>query len=120
MSTLRKGKTMINTELLEQTMRHIIDHPETHDQSQWVSKCGTTACFAGWACLLSGAQLNPKRYLITISWWVTRNNKLIHTQDLATELLGICDDDADRLFRDTYTVDDLQLMVKELINREAS
>lgn len=30
-------------------------HPETHDQSNWHSSCGTTHCVAGWAVVKSGA-----------------------------------------------------------------
>jgi hypothetical protein len=54
-----------NIELLEKTMQFINDHEDKHDQNVWfrlddnrgkaVTKtCETAACFAGWACLLSG------------------------------------------------------------------
>ncbi|BCP41407.1 hypothetical protein MINTMi27_15000 [Mycobacterium intracellulare] len=49
---------MRNVALLEATMQHIKDHPELHEQSSVFlqSECGTAACFAGWACMLSGFQ----------------------------------------------------------------
>lgn len=44
-----------NTDLLHAIARQIEAQPETYDQSVWVSDtpCGTTACIAGWAALLS-------------------------------------------------------------------
>lgn len=44
---------MLNIDLLDKTMNYIIEHPEEHDQNQW--RCGTSRCFAGWACSLDGA-----------------------------------------------------------------
>jgi hypothetical protein len=102
----------MNVELLEQTMRHIIDHPETHDQSIWISACGTTACFAGWACLLSGNHRD--KYWPTYFDDVTTG--FLHTQDLAPKLLDIDEDTAGELFDGSNTVDDLQRIVKQLIN----
>jgi hypothetical protein len=111
---------MVNVQLLEQTMRHIIDHPETHDQGIWVSDkedCGTTACFAGWACLLSGA----KQYDVTLSqstFSADTASGWIRADDLAVQLLGIDEDTATNLFDGDNTVDDLQRIVKQLVNRE--
>lgn len=50
---------MPNAELAYRVLDHIDAHPESWDQNIWVARrpeCGTAACFAGWACLLSGDQ----------------------------------------------------------------
>lgn len=49
----------LNTMLMEQVMTFIRDNPEQHDQNRYLaesesSPCGTTACFAGHALLMSG------------------------------------------------------------------
>lgn len=47
----------MNLERLEQVMRFITDNPDLHDQGMWITidtPCGTTACLAGWTCLLNG------------------------------------------------------------------
>lgn len=101
----------MNTELLEQTMQHIKDHPEQHRQSIWVNSCGTSACFAGWAALLSGMD------------WA----QIIAAEDqgaggmhaMGAELLGISIDDAYRLFDGQNTLRMLELMVKDLLNGQS-
>jgi hypothetical protein len=35
-------------------VEQIEQHPETHDQGQWHSACGTKHCAAGWAVQLAG------------------------------------------------------------------
>lgn len=108
-----------NVELLERTMLHILDHPEKHDQSIWVSECGTAGCLAGWACLLSGwtvgfvdnilarekaTVLSPHDgYAYSLPW-------------VAAELLGLTGDEAAALFHPENTIAELQLMVKDLVN----
>jgi hypothetical protein len=47
----------VNFERLEQVMRFVTDNPDLHDQGMWITTdtpCGTTACLAGWTCLLNG------------------------------------------------------------------
>jgi hypothetical protein len=52
----------LNEKLIACVLEHIEQHPEEYDQSLWAhvedqeqdgNYCGTTACVAGWACLLS-------------------------------------------------------------------
>ncbi|MFE7797035.1 hypothetical protein [Nocardia sp. NPDC057440] len=43
-----------NWPLMVDVLRQIIDHPETWDQTVWVTHCGTKACVAGWAAQLGG------------------------------------------------------------------
>ncbi len=102
----------LNKPLLEQVMTHINDHPDVHDQENWVinpdqydpsniENCGTAACFAGWACLLSG-----------------HTSKTVDVESKAVELLGLDWDDAAVLFYSENTREDLNLMVKDLMNGE--
>ena len=53
--------TTPNAELAYRVLDHIDAHPDQHDQHVWIERvmsggkdCGTAACLAGWACLLSG------------------------------------------------------------------
>lgn len=49
-----------NAELAYRVLDHIDAHPEQWRQSVYIgpAECGTAACFAGWACLLSGEEPN--------------------------------------------------------------
>lgn len=58
---------MLNIDLLDRTMNYINEHPDEHDQGVW--RCGTSRCFAGWACSLDGAVPEiPEDY---IPYWKT-------------------------------------------------
>lgn len=48
--------TTPNAELAYRVLDHIDSHPEQWNQGLYIGKaeCGTVACFAGWAVLLSG------------------------------------------------------------------
>lgn len=92
-----------NVELLQETMQHIIDHPEQHYQSQWVTEpCGTAACFAGRAALRSGVSI---RTILSSDMW-----------RLGAELLGISVLESLTLFNAGNTRAMLELMVKDLVN----
>lgn len=91
-----------NVELLQQTMQYILDHPKEHDQSAFVNTCGTAACFAGRAALLSGWTVHQ------ITWapmWAE-----------GAALLGLTLDEAMVLFAINNTVPMMELMVKDLVN----
>jgi hypothetical protein len=45
---------MLNAGLAYGILDHIKANPHSWNQLVWVNECGTVACFAGWACLLSG------------------------------------------------------------------
>jgi len=49
-----------NAELAYRALDHIDAHPESWDQRTW--GCGTVACFAGWAVILSGGVLDADGY----------------------------------------------------------
>jgi hypothetical protein len=112
----------VNRELLERTMQYIEDHPEEHYQGMWFMKteCGTTACFAGWACLLSGLTPDftqrPYNFTDRSSYYVKDDERWV--KPIATELLGVSEDDAEILFHSANSLDELKLMVKDLLNGE--
>lgn len=101
---------MPNAELAYRVLDHINAHPESWDQNVWVAQrpeCGTAACFAGWACLLSGDQPagipdetgEIERYI----------------PHRAGTLLGIEVDGGEHpLFEYTNTRDDLGVLVEEI------
>jgi hypothetical protein len=91
-----------NVELLQATMQHILDHPEQHYQTQWVTECGTAACFAGWAALRSGVSVQT---ILSSDMW-----------RLGAELLGISVFESLTLFAPGNTRAMLELMVKDLVN----
>lgn len=90
-----------NVELLQQTMQHITDHPEQHYQGRWI--CGTAACYAGRAALLSGVTIDE--ICETPDMW-----------ELGANLLGLTTFEARNLFDPDNTRSMLELMVKDLVN----
>lgn len=115
-----------NVGLLEATMTQIVDHPELHDQSWFFAKgdCGTAACFAGWACLLSGLQevfSAPDIWIsnatVNVSAVVKMpDGSLGSAADEAQSLLGITRDESHTLFDVGNTRRMLELMTKDLVN----
>lgn len=104
-----------NIPLLQETMQQILDHPELHIQGWWFTKlhCGTAACFAGWACLLSGEQAVFEGY------GSHRADRLANgawAQTWATELLGLTTKETSKLFYSSNPRSVLELMVKDLVN----
>lgn len=98
--------TQKNWPLLIQTAEYIVDHPSEWDQSWWVSECGTTACFAGWAVRLADFEfvgdsrgtvprisLSRDRYFelkeAGVSAWQSANSYNVGVCDLSRHLLGL-------------------------------
>ena len=114
---------MVNVPLLEQTMQHIIDYPELHNQGWYFrpSECGTAMCFAGRACDLEGLRrVNPLGYtgfgpgtdaMVETNW-----GQKIYAKDAARILLDLTRDAADTLFNGGNTQAMLEAMVKDLAN----
>lgn len=108
---------MTNKTLLKQTLEHIKANPESWDQSSWF--CGTAACFAGHACLLSGDRPGPEipfAFKGAINDVITAEGVQKFTQDRAEELLGISQREADFLFYQDNRLGDLERMVDNLLN----
>ena len=101
----KEPKMKRNVELLQRTMQYIMDHPEQHDQRHWVvnTDCGTAACFAGWAMILSGRK-------------ITSGSSSSYIGREARELLGLTRVESMTLFCGDNTRPALQLMVKDLVN----
>lgn len=104
-----------NTELLEQTMRHIIDHPRTHDQTSYFTACATPSCFAGWAIFLAGYRMVDSECLYP-EGLACRSGHLAPYGAHAAELLGLAGEEAKTLFCGGNTREMLALMVKDLVN----
>lgn len=104
-----------NVELLEKTMQHILDHPEQHDQGEWArtTDCGTAACFAGWAAILT---FGPSVLGYIGGFDLPAPYNLSCMSESAGALLGLTEPEYDTLFEANNTRDMLQLMVKDLVN----
>lgn len=94
-----------NAELAYRVLDHIDAHPEQWRQGWWLTKadCGTAACFAGWACILSGDAPNlthPDDWEdeVEFSYVVPAGDAPVHVEERATELLGISDRQSKTLF----------------------
>lgn len=110
-----------NTELLEATMQHINDHPETHQQFWWFNQheCGTGGCFAGWTWMIAGNQ--PMQSLVrhedrTLRITDEVDDDITRLRAETTQMLGLTEKEADILFDANNTIPALQLMVKDLVN----
>ncbi len=83
-----------NAELAYKVLDHIDARPELWRQGIWLgeSECGTTACFAGWAVMLSGCEVDVAGEEV-----LTGPAELIgrHVGSAAEVLLGIEDLDGD-------------------------
>lgn len=109
-----------NIELLESTMRHIIDCPESWDQSQWF--CNTTACFAGHVALSQGFRppVGPlEGWENSLGVCYSREGDMLTAKLVAQDALGLDEDEAALLFSSTNTLDELQLIVKGLVDGQS-
>lgn len=117
---------MANVQLLEEVMTFIDDHPDKHDQMQWLSGrtpdrnpahwCATSGCFAGWAIVLSGvlteAEIGERvRMNLGDDWCV-------QAPQIAQGILDIPFEDRTILFHGNNTRENLGLMVKDIVNGE--
>ena len=96
-----------NVELAEKVMRIILDDPTSHDQSLWV--CKTMACFAGHAVLQHHSREEAIDMVLNVS-----DPYQLRTE--AIKLLGLTDDEADIMFWGHNTIEDLEVMVKDISN----
>lgn len=89
-----------NWPLTWQVVDQMIDHPETHDQGQYITRCGTAACFAGWTTSLAGFAFIRSSGTDNFVDYVATPNGPVHVRDKAVELLGIADNDWESSYRD--------------------
>ena len=81
-------------ELLRKVQAHILAHPEEFDMDYWI--CGTTACIAGHAALMSGYR--DGQSLRSINWLLDAEGNACSPIDAGASVLDVNPDQADRLF----------------------
>ena len=101
-------RTPEQIKLAEDVLQHIKDNPSEWFQQDWIrqNECGTVACFAGWACLMSGGRLENYRGLVGVA----------RVPQEAIKLLGLAHEEADVLFAGSNTLEMLEMMVKDISN----
>jgi hypothetical protein len=104
-----------NVELIERTMQHIQDEPESWDQQSWIGEnlCGTTACFAGRALMLSGSTAFE---VTRMTHEYDEDRDMLMVRSEAARRLGLSRDEALTLFQGGNGRRELELMVKDLVN----
>lgn len=137
---------MANVEKLEAVLDHIRDHREQHNQAEWGTKgsCGTTFCFAGTTVVLAGYQLEwidakdlptqtllsdipgaravathcflPKDHPCAPSQPNVRGGYVQEIERVAAYELGLTPDERHMLFRQAVTFEDVERVVKEIVN----
>jgi len=86
--------TAPNAELAYRVLDHIDADPESWDQADWGRNtgCGTRACFAGWAVLLAGGEVQTDREGKWVSVTVD-GERFGSVRNAAQQVLGIEDDE---------------------------
>lgn len=90
----------MNKRNLAEVMNHILENPETWDQSQW--HCGSSHCFAGWAQIFSGEEEDSNTAPYDAQKW-----------------LEINDDDSDWLFGAQRQLRELHAFVDGVVNHDS-
>jgi hypothetical protein len=114
----------LNVAELDRVLRFINQHRRQHNQSVWVHQsgsrppegntwnCETTACLAGWTALLNGWAEAP--HSTDVVWrrdaWGGVEERRVG--QVAAELLGLTDEQADVFFTDTGSLEDLELLAR--------
>lgn len=110
-------RTEEQTALIKKTMQYIKDHPNEHQQRYMAQKTesGTKFCFAGTAMVLSGyePEWTPRGFL---HCWKDPEGKVVnHSLLRAKDLLGLTSGQAEILFSDYATLEDVHYEVKALL-----
>lgn len=115
--------TTPNAALAYRVLDHIDAHPEQWNQGLYIGKaeCGTVACFAGWACLLSGEEPLFSMWDPNETSWLRAGRDEFPVSERAQQLLGVSryvehDDQEhdDDLFGGHNTREDLGRLVAEI------
>ena len=107
-----------NAPLLLKTLAYIETHPEEWDQTVWF--CGSAACFAGHAVLLDGGKVSNDRWLLPreddppADRWDARDGE-VYVELRARRILGLTEEQAERLFASYNTLDELRAQVFRLV-----
>lgn len=113
---------MANVGLLKLTLDYIKLFPEKHDQGDWVDPCNSTMCFAGHAAMLAGATFKKKIWEDEYEWLVdpetgkhTREgSEREYVQYFAARQLGLTEGEADYLFHQSRTPEQIEKAVEML------
>ena len=106
----------LNAKLAYEVLDYIEAHPEKHDQATYFNSCGTTACFAGWASLLSGDEhtFDATHSMVT-AYVRTPDGRICHIESRAMELLGLeYDDLTTGLFYAARNLDEVRIAVERI------
>lgn len=93
-----------NWKLIDHTLEAIRESPERFNMRSFVSACGTTMCFAGWALTLTGHTLEAD---FPSGHTYLDGDAYAEIADLAAQELNIDDVSADRIFYATLLGDDV-------------
>lgn len=98
---------MINRELFRKVYDQITAHPETHDQDEFESSCGTTRCVAGWALHF----YNPNQDIRQTAFEI---NDSVHggPGNAARKILGLSEHQAGRLFYEVSDKEAVEIVKK--------
>lgn len=113
-----------NIALARETRNAIREYASAHNQLSYVdtiddlvetvslddlrNECGSTACFAGWVCALSGDVLT-----MPLDQVLTASGEYIHTFDRARHLLGLTDGEAVQIFF-SFNVPDMDRALEDV------
>jgi hypothetical protein len=103
-----------NVLLLTRTLRHIEENPAEWRQDTWI--CGTTACFAGRACLI--AQQDGMAEVVVegdAAPFVVLPDETTSVEEAARKLLGLTRVEADNLFHGYASLHWMQDYVDRII-----
>ena len=102
-----------NLDLYDRALAHITAHPEQWVQEEY--RCGTGMCFAGHTAVLAGGRWlypgHPRSDLLVAEPGDPEEDiwdACISAHDRARRLLGLTEEQADRVFVGTNTLDDLR------------
>lgn len=109
-----------NLPLLRKVLAQIDQHPEEWNQQEWFTEtaCGTAACVAGHACLMSGDKPGGDEcpttgVVITVN---TADGSVLGVQERAQSLLGLTDGECD-MFDPENTRADIQRYAEQIAAR---
>jgi hypothetical protein len=116
----------VNVELLDKTLNYVLDHPDEWEQSMW--HCGSTGCFAYWACVLSGEPMEfvpgeivsaeRSRWLKCVEGdgvlYYKDGSELTSVAHRATRVLGLNENEAVHIFHCRGTRRDIRVAVKKV------
>lgn len=118
-----------NNELIDKVLSYLKDHPQEWLQDSWVTDCGTQACFAGHAMLLSGYGIGYSTEhwgheieegrdcdCKKVSYFVDPSGHRIREEAFeANRLLGLSEDEGDSIyFRSFSSVEHLRQHLNEM------